>query len=182
MLNGPEYRIDAYAQGRPVASIRRDMDPIIVTEQLAAARVGSGPYRGFMQRSGITPDQMVAAVGYEELASPIEWIATDPSGDLWVSRGSGLPVPDRVDVFDPDGRYAGTFDAPGFPVAFLSDSLFVALEITDLGEPVLGLYRLAPDAGHASGSGAMADARHRRPDPSPMKAEDGASSSQPGDR
>jgi hypothetical protein len=27
-------------------------------------------------------------------------------------------------------------------VAFLSESRFVALEITDLGEPVLGLYRL----------------------------------------
>lgn len=180
VLNGPEYRIDAYAQGRPVASIRRDMDPIIVTEQLAAARVGSGPYRAFMQRSGITPDQMVAAVGYEELASPIEWIATDPSGDLWVSRGSGLPVPDRVDVFAPDGRYAGTFDAPGFPVAFLSDSLFVALEITDLGEPVLGVYRLAAEAGRARVSGAMADAPDRRPDrPRPMKADGGAHSSQP---
>jgi hypothetical protein len=100
-----------------------------------------------MRRTGITPDQLVAAVGFEEVASTIEWLAAAPSGRLWVSRGTGLPVPDRIDVFTPDGRYEGTFDAPGFPVAVLSDSLFVALEITDLGEPVLGLYRLTGEAG-----------------------------------
>lgn len=141
VLNGPEYRIDAHADGRPVASVRRDIPPIVVTGELAAARVEAGPYTGFMRQTGITADQIVAAVGYEELASPIEWLATNPAGDLWVSRGSGRPVPDRVDVFAPDGRYVGTFDAPGFPVAFLSESRFVALEITPLGEPVLGLYR-----------------------------------------
>ena len=142
VLNGPEYRIDALAHGGTVTSIRRDIPPIAVTRELAAARVGSGPYGGFLRRTGITADQMVSAVGFEEVASPIEWLAVAPAGRLWVSRGTGLPVPDRVDVFAPDGRYEGTFNAPGFPVAFLSDTVFVALEITDLGEPVLGLYRL----------------------------------------
>ena len=146
VLNGPEYRVDAYVEGNLVGSIRRDVPPIEVTRELATARVGSGQYRGFMRRTGITAEQMVAAVGYEELASPIEWIATNVSGDLWVSRGSGRPVPERVDVFASEGRYLGTFDAPGFPVAFLSGSRFVALEVTELGEPVLGLYRL--DRGH----------------------------------
>ncbi len=141
VLNGPDYRIEAYAEGRPIGSIRRDVTPIAVTDEMAAARVGSGTYRGFIRRAGVTAEQMVAAVGYEELASPIEWIAAHPSGDLWVSRGSGRPVPDRVDVFASEGRYLGTFATPGFPVAFLSDSLFVALEITEMGEPVLGLYR-----------------------------------------
>lgn len=145
VLHGPDYRIDAYVDGRPVASVRRDLEPIAVTAKLAAERVGSGPYRGFMRRAGITAEQIVAAVGYEATASPIEWIAASPSGELWVSRGSGRPVPDRVDVFAPDGRYRGTFDAPGFPVAFVSDSIFVALEISEYGEPVLGLYRLETD-------------------------------------
>lgn len=153
VLNGPEYRIDAYAGGRAVASIRRDLAPIMVTRELAAARVGAGPYRGLMRRTGITPDQLVSAVGFEEVASPIEWLAGAPSGRLWISRGTGLPVPDRVDVLARDGRYEGTFHAPGFPVAFLSDSLFVALETTDLGEPVLALYRLTVEAGAITGSG-----------------------------
>ncbi len=158
VLNGPGYRIDAYAEGRPVASVRRDVEPIAVTAELAAARVRAGPYRSFMRRLGITAEQMVAAVGYEASASPIEWLAAKPSGELWVSRGSGRPVPDRVDVFAPDGRYLGTFDAPGFPVAFLSDSRFVALEITDLGEPVLGLYRLEAERGQATTSPGAANA------------------------
>jgi hypothetical protein len=147
VLNGPGYRIDVYADAEPVASIRRDIEPLDVTPELAAARVGAGPYRGLMRRAGITSEQLVAAVGFEEVTSPIEWLATSPSGRLWVSRGPGLPVPDEVDVFTPHGRYEGTFDAPGFPVALLSDTLFVALEITELGETVLGLYRLSRDPG-----------------------------------
>ena len=153
VLNGPGYRIDAYAGGELVASIRRGIPPIDVTADLAAARVGAGPYRGFMRRTGITPDQLVAAVGFEDVASPIEWLAAAPSGRLWVSRGTGMPVPDRVDLFAPDGRYEGSFDAPGFPVAFLSDTQFVALEMTDIGEPVLALYRLAGASVTATGSG-----------------------------
>jgi formylglycine-generating enzyme required for sulfatase activity/sugar lactone lactonase YvrE len=170
VLNGPEYRIDAYAGGAPVASIRRDLGPIEVTGELAAVRVGVGPYRGFMRRAGISPEQLVAAVGYEELASPIEWIATAPSGELWVSRGSGRPVPDRVDIFAPDGEYQGTFDAPGFPVAFISDSLFVALEITELGEPVLGLYHLEVARGAIATSPGVADPSETRGAPRPTVA------------
>ena len=93
VLNGPEYRIDIYADGRLVGSVRRDQEPIVVTGELAAARVGSGPYRGFMRRTGLTAERMVAAIGYEELASPIEWIAVAPTGELWVSRGHGPPRP-----------------------------------------------------------------------------------------
>lgn len=142
VLNGPGYRIDAYAERRLVTSIRRDIAPIPVTGEMAAAHVEAGPYRGFMRRAGLTADQIVAAVGYEEVTSPVQWLTADPSGKLWVSRGSGQPRPDRVDLLARDGRYLGTFQAPGLPVAFPSDSVFVALEMTDLGEPVLGLYRL----------------------------------------
>jgi formylglycine-generating enzyme required for sulfatase activity len=142
VLDGPGYRVDAYVGGRLVGSARRDVGPIPVTGEMAAARVAGGPYQGFMRRMGLTPVQIAAALGYEEVTSPVEWIATDPSGNLWLSRGSGRAVPDRVDVLDGGGRYLGTFDAPYFPVAFLSDTLFVALEITELDQPLLGLFRL----------------------------------------
>lgn len=175
VLDGPVYRIDAYVGGRPIASTRRDVEPIVVTDELAAARVGSGPYRAFMRRGGLTPERIVAAVGHEELASPIEWIVALPSGELWVSRGSGLPVPDRIDVFAPDGRYRGTFDAPGFPVAFLPDSRFVALEITEFGEPVLGLYRLDPARGGEPMSPGKANPSEDRVDQAPPRSVRGAS-------
>lgn len=145
VLNGPDYRIEGYAEGRRVSSIRRDIAPIPVTGEMAAARVAAGPYQGFMRTAGLTVDQIVAAVGYEDVTSPVEWLSVDPSGRLWVSRGSGGPIPDRVDILDSDGRYLGTFDAPGLPVAFLSASTFVALEVTELGQPALGLYRLGTD-------------------------------------
>ncbi len=157
VLNGPGYRVDAYVEGRLVASMRRDIGPIPVTGEMAAARVEAGPYRGFMRRAGITADQIVAAVGYEEVTSPVEWLVADPSGNLWISRGSGRAVPDHVDVLAPDGRYLGTFDAPGLPVAFVSDSLFVALEVSELGQPLLGLYRLEAGPNAAGGSGGVSD-------------------------
>ena len=142
VLNGPGYRIDTYRNQTAVGSIRRDVGPITVTPEMAVARVQAGRFRGFMRRTGLTAEEIVAAIGYEEVMSPVQWLAVDPSGRLWVSRGSGGAVPDRVDILDADGRYLGTFDTPGLPVAFLSESTFIVLEVTDLGRPLLGLFRL----------------------------------------
>lgn len=167
VLNPPEYRIDAYARGRPVTSVRRDIEPVPVTDEMAAARVEVGPFRGFMRRTGMTAAQIVAAVGHEEVTSPVQWLTVHPAGGLWVSRGSGGAVPDHIDVFASDGRYRGTFESPGLPVAFVSDSVVVILEMTDLGEPVLGLYgvgagrdtalRSVPASERALGAGEFRD-------------------------
>ena len=144
VLHGPGYRIDGYVGGRLATSIRRDIPPVPVTAEMAAAHVAAGPFAGFMRRTGLTADQIVAAVGYEPEASPIKWLTVDPGGRLWVSRGWAGPMPDVVDVMDGDGRYLGTVDGAGLPVAFPSPSSVVTLQMAEGGRPLLELHRLEP--------------------------------------
>src|SRR5690606_19665547 len=78
---------------------------------------------------GVIADQLVAAVGHEELTPAVQWLAVDPAGRLWVTRSTDGITPHHVDILDADGRYLGTMDAPGMPVAFVSPTVFAALAI-----------------------------------------------------
>lgn len=148
VLNGPAYRIDAYAGGALKSSIRRAVAPVRVTERVALERVRFGQFAGLMRMCGVTAEQVLAAVGHEETTSPVQWLAVDPSGRLWVTRSSNGIIPEAVDVFDADGRYLGTMPAPGMPVAFPSPSAFVALTLrAATGETALKLYALRSDGG-----------------------------------
>ena len=143
-LNGPGYRIDKYAGGSVVASIRRSVDPIEVTPQMAVrgAEFGPGPYGSFMRRFGLEAEDIVAAVGYEERVSPVLGMVATPGGQLWVTRSTDGMTPRFVDIFDSSGEYTGSFEALGVPVAFISDSIFAGLRLEETGETIVSLYRL----------------------------------------
>ena len=158
-LNGPGYRIDKYAGGSVVASFRRSLDPIEVTPQMAArgAEFGPGPYGTFMRRFGLEAEDIVTAVGYEERVSPVLGMVATPGGQLWVSRSTDGMTPRFVDIFDSSGEYTGSFEAPGVPVAVLSDSIFAGIRLEETGETIVSLYRLGDphsDTGPATESGA----------------------------
>jgi formylglycine-generating enzyme required for sulfatase activity len=154
VLNGPGYGVDLYAHGTPVSSFRRAVNPIQVTDEMAVEGVqsGPGPYRGFMRRYGVTAEEIATAVGHEEVVSPVQGIAVDPRGRLWVTRSSNGVSPELVDILNAGGEYQGTFEAPGVPVAFLSDSLFVSLRLEETGEPTVSLYELRDSAARAASS------------------------------
>ncbi|MYC99917.1 MAG: 6-bladed beta-propeller [Gammaproteobacteria bacterium] len=148
-LSGPGYRIDMSVGGSPVLSIRRSLDPIEVTQEMAVRKIesGPGPYGDFMRRTGLEPTDIVNALGYEERISPVLSVTAAPDGRLWVTRTLDGFSPHVVDVFDASGRYDGTFDAPGMPVAFVSDSTFVALRSDEFGETTLSLQRARTSQG-----------------------------------
>ena len=143
-LNGPGYRIDKHAGGSVVASIRRSVDPIEVTTQMAVrgAEFGAGPYGSFMRRFGLEAEDIVNAVGYEERVSPVLATVAAPGGQLWVTRTTDGMTPRFIDIFDSSGEYTGSFEAPAVPVAFPSDSVFAGLQLEDTGETIISLYRL----------------------------------------
>ncbi len=149
VLKGPEYRIDLYANGRPVSSFRRAVNPIRVTDELAVAGLQSspGPYESLMRRCGVTAEQVVAAIGHEEVVSPVQRIVVDPEGRLWVARSSDVVSPEWVDIWSARGEYQGTLEAPGIPVAFLSNSVFVSLRPEETGGATASLYELRGRAG-----------------------------------
>lgn len=149
VVDAPAYRIDEYADGSLIASVRRDTPPIAATSEMAAASVesGPGPYRGFMRRCPATAAEIATAVGHEEVVSPLQNIAIDPSGRLWVTRTTNGVDPALIDVFGADGEYQGTMPAPGVPVAFPSSSSFVSLRLDESGAVRIALYDLRPRPG-----------------------------------
>lgn len=140
--HGPGYRIDVLSGGRRIASYRRPLEPIPVTRAMAEARVGMGPYAGLMRACGVSAAEVVDAVGHVESVSPIFRLAADPAGRLWVTRTDDGVRPARVDVLGAGGEYLGTLDLAAIPVAFLSDSAFVAVSPGGLGQVRLALYEL----------------------------------------
>lgn len=143
-LNAPHCRIDISVGGLLELSLRRPVDPIEVTREMAVGNIESGPgaYGDLMRRNGLEAEDIVAAIGYEDRISPVLSMTAAPDGRLWVTRTLDGISPHAVDVFDPAGGYEGTFEAPVVPVAFVSDSTFVALRLEEFGETVLALHRV----------------------------------------
>lgn len=152
VVKGPEYRIDAYAGGSLLSSIRRPVDALRVTAERAATRARAR-FRGFLRRCGITPEALVDAVGFVERISPIQWIVLDPAGRLWVTRSPGDMAAEHVDVLDAAGRYRGTVETSVMPLAFVSESRFVGLTLQqETGRTSLSLYELRESADSATAS------------------------------
>lgn len=142
VLKNPDYQIDVYKDEVLVRSIRRAVQPIVVTDEMAAERVRTGPYADFMQVCGVTADAVVRAAGHERAIAPVLDIAVDPLGRLWVTRTSDGMQAEAVDVLSPNGEYLGTVTGAGMPVTFLADSLMVSLHEQETGERTASLHKI----------------------------------------
>ncbi|MDE2761645.1 MAG: SUMF1/EgtB/PvdO family nonheme iron enzyme [Gemmatimonadota bacterium] len=148
-LNGPGYRVDAWSDGAVTRSFRRPLAPVAVSREMAVtwAGLGPGPYQGFMRGCNLSAEELVEAVGHEDVLPPVAGLAADPAGRLWVARrGTGL-APEEIDIFDPDGAYLGTLHTPAVPVAFLSESRFVGVRLDPSTGRVLASIYETGDAG-----------------------------------
>lgn len=148
-LNGSGYRIDAWSDGAVASSVRRPIEPLAASREMAvmAARIGSGPYGAFMRQCGISAEELVAAVGHEEELAAVLGLAVDPGGRLWVARrGRGL-APESIDILDARGEYLGTLAADVLPVAFLRESRFVGVRLQSAtGRLLASVYDVRDDA------------------------------------
>lgn len=144
VLHAPGYRIDVHLHDSPLWSLRRAVAPIRVTDALAETAVesGPGPYGRFLRSCGVTAAQVAAAVGHEPETAPVQGLALDPSGRLWVARTTTGLTPELVDILDPATGYLGTLALPAIPVAFLSESRFIAISVRETGEVVATLYEM----------------------------------------
>ncbi len=141
----PDYRVDVFEDTRLVASIRRSVPPISVTEEMAAEAVefGPTPYRGLLRTCSVTPAQVVRAVGHEDRVAPIMALAAHPDGGIWVTRTEDGINPSSVDAFAPDGAFRFALDVLAAVVAFPSASSFLTMRMDrTTGQPMLSLYSL----------------------------------------
>ena len=164
-VNGDGFRIDGYARGAVFSSIRRAAAPAIaVTRRMAVASLSSGvgPYWGLMRQCGVTAEEVVDAIGYEETMSAIVGFTSGPAGGLWVSRRTGGLIPEVVDVFGAEGGYLGTLDIPAIPVGFASPSRLVTVRpVLETGEVRVSLYDVGTQVGADAAAGGP-DARDGR--------------------
>ncbi len=147
---GASYRIDVHRSQDGLSSFRRDLDPIPVSEQMArdVLAFAPGPYQAMMRQCDLDAGAVLSSVGYEPEISPIVGIAVDPAGRVWVARRTGSVMPEVVDLLAPTGEYLGTFELPAVPVAFLSDSRFVAVALNPVtGGLTAAIYELREHLG-----------------------------------
>lgn len=136
------YVIDVHQGGDRARSVRRDVPPRPVTQEMALRHVGDGVHFGAVECT-IPPAEAVRGYGYGEVLPSLEAVSLSPEGEVWALRGRVADEPGRTDVFGSDGAYLGTLP-PGspFPAAFLPDGGIVAVEMDYLDVPVVAVYRV----------------------------------------
>ena len=141
-LNGAGYRIDTYSEGAPVRSVRRSVQSVAVSRAMAVSSLAlPGPYEGLMRQCGLSAEDLVDAVGYENALAPVVWLAVDPGRRLWIARRTSGLTPEAIDVIDAEGKYLGTLAAAVLPISFLTESKFVGVRIQmSTGRLVASIY------------------------------------------
>lgn len=138
------YRVDVHEGGRRVRSVRRELEPVPVTEE----RVRLDHPDGFSLSVGggepceLDLDELMEQAGTAEVVPAVEDLALSPEGELWVRREVAGPE-GPVDVFGPDGAYLGTLPAGSpFPVAFTTEGRPVTVERNELDVPRVVVYQV----------------------------------------
>lgn len=141
---GVAFEIDVYDDGRHTRRIRRSIDPLRATAQLAERDLGeamtiqtsAGPRR-------CDPAEVVEKRGFAEALPAIRDLRVDPLGRIWVSRGGPRPEPTPTDILAPDGAYVGTLpNSIPYPIGFLPDGRALVAETDDVDVTRLVVYRV----------------------------------------
>lgn len=146
VLAGYSYRVDLYGpDGRMVRSIRRGVDLRHATSDDARRELGAA--LGFRSQGRLCtwdPKELVELRGFYPLIQPLDAMALAPDGYLWARRTNPGDNPGSIDVFRPDGTYAGSL--PGstpFPDAFLDSTHFLTIETDEFDVEYVVVYQIS---------------------------------------
>ena len=134
---GTAYVVDVYESGQFRKRLRREVEPVPVTESMAVRQYPDG-FKIGLPSGTCTADaaQMVRAQGYAAFLPSVANLRIAPGGDIWVLRGHVAEDPAEIDVWSSDGSYVGTLPAgTPFPVAFLADGSPVTIETDEFDVP-----------------------------------------------
>lgn len=150
LAQSARYEVELYdGAGRLTGLVRRDLEPMAATVELAAQEVGDSMRISFGGGGGCTvsAERAVEARGFAPVVPAVRDIIGAPDGSFWVARG----IKDHrvIDVFDADGAYVGTLpEGTPFPAAFRGNDV-VAVERDELEIPRVTVYRVARSDGNA---------------------------------
>lgn len=145
VVAGTGYRVDLFAGGRLVRSLRREVTPEPATAAHVARLYPEGQKVRFSGGTEcvIPPIELAEKQGVAPVVPALRSVRFGPDGWLWVERFTFPDEPPRVDVFSPDGVYRGTLDGFGMPVAFLPrGGLAFEIKDQDTGGSLLGVYEV----------------------------------------
>lgn len=140
--SGTAYEIDVFEAGRHAARIRRPIDPLPASTELAVRELGEAmTVQTPAGERRCDPVETVEQRGFEDAVAAIRDLRVDPAGRIWVSRAGPRPEPTPTDIVDPEGTYLGTLppSAP-YPIRFLPDGRALVAETDDLGITRLVVY------------------------------------------
>jgi hypothetical protein len=140
----PDYALQVFDGASLIGSIRRAVPPLQITQTDAERAIATGPHSFLVESCGMTPAEVLRATGSVEMASPIDRITMDGLGRVWVRGSSPAGDPGHVDLLDVRTGYLGSLDTPVFPVAFISDELFLTIVERDWGSAV-EIWKLQED-------------------------------------
>lgn len=144
------YEIDLYeGDGRRTRSIRRPFGPVRVTRDDALAELGPNPGMGLNNAlCEFDAEELVDQRGFYDRLRAVDRLTLSPDGHLWVGRTRVGDEPGPIDVFRPDGVYAGTLPAATpFPLLFLDEDRYAAIETDELDDEYVVVYRVAQGRG-----------------------------------
>lgn len=139
------YEVEVIEDGELIRKVRRAFGSRPASDEMAVEELGEGFTINFGQGPcTIPPREMVDARGFAETVPWIARVILAPGGEVWVGRKEvGRSTPGIIDVFDGTGVYLGTL--PGetpFPLVFLPDNRFAAVETDALDISRLAVYRV----------------------------------------
>ena len=138
VVSSARYEIDVFQGDRLVRSIRRDIEPMEVTDAVIAEEIESITVRGCT----IPGAERAKVLGYMRILPVIAAVAVGPGGRIWVQRHVPGPETDKIDVFTVDGDYEGTILAgEPFPASFVGKDGIVELTQDSQGVPVIRRYK-----------------------------------------
>lgn len=132
----PDYSLQVLEGDSLIARLRRSVPPVRITESEAESMVARGPLGFLIESCGMTAAEVLRAVGFVEMASPVDRIAVDPLDRIWTRSPSIMGGPSRIEILDVEDGYLGSLEAPVFPVVFLSSERFLAIAEKEWGSSV----------------------------------------------
>lgn len=143
VVNSADYDVTVHHAGNPSRRLRRAIPPREATESLARQQIGDTWKLGIDDRDcEVAPDEVIKQMGVAERVPAIQDVMIDANGWLWVQRYAVGDEPVFVDLFNPDGEYAGTLRGENsMPDAAAGDYVASAIE-DSLGLPAIVVSRI----------------------------------------
>lgn len=133
VATGVEYRIDIYAVGKLMRSIRRRIPPRRLSRSEVEQTLEPQKVQTPNATCELSASEQMDQLGMASVLPAIAGLQLAPDGTIWVERGSLRGEEAVLDQFALDGRLLGTYRGHPMPLAVLQGGLMLSRHEGDDG-------------------------------------------------